>query len=276
MKPRSESMSSIVGPIKAVARKAGIRRAHVATLRMHAERAVLATTSRRQATAAGRILCYHSVGTRKWGVNDVSPDRFRMQIEMALELGYRFVPAAAVAAGEASKTDLAITFDDGLLTVATKAAPILADYAVPWTLFVVTDWTDGRHGFGDGVIMGWSEVERLAAHGVEIGSHSVSHPDFGVLPPEAAQHELGESRRLIEARTGIRTSAFAIPLGQSKNWSSDAQAAARDAGYELVYAQSVVNRTPGTVPRTFITRADHRRQFKAALEGAFDAWEEWV
>lgn len=273
---RVEAVTPIVSPVKEVVRKAGIRRAGVAALRMQAERAVLATTSRRRVAADGRILCYHSIGTRQWGVNDVSPDRFRAQIELALELGYRFVPAAAVAEGRALKTDLAITFDDGLLTVATNAAPILADYGVPWTLFVVADWTDGRHDFGDGVIMGWAEVARLAASGVEIGSHSVSHPDFGSLALASARHELGESRRLIETRTGIRTNAFAIPLGQSKNWSSDAHTAARDAGYELIYAQSVVNRPPGTVPRTFITRADHRRQFKAALEGAFDAWEEWV
>ena len=273
---RVESVTSIGSPIKAVARKAGIRRAGVAALRLHAERAVLATTSRRGTTAAGRILCYHSIGTRQWGVNDVSPDRFRSQIELALKLGYRFVPAAVVAQGKASKSDLAITFDDGLLTVATNAAPILADYGIPWTLFVVADWTDGRHDFGEGVIMSWSDVAWLAGHGVEIGSHSLSHPDFGSLALDAVRRELGESRRLIEARTGIRPNAFAIPLGQSKNWSRDAHEAARDAGYELVYAQSVFNRPPGTVPRTFITRADHRRHFKAAIEGAFDAWEEWV
>ncbi|HVC76696.1 MAG TPA: polysaccharide deacetylase family protein [Candidatus Micrarchaeaceae archaeon] len=269
-------MTSIVNPLKAVARKAGIRRAGVAAMRMKAERAVLAKTSRRRMTADGRILCYHSIGTGRWGVNDVSPARFRAQIEFALELGYRFVPAAAVAGGRALKTDLAITFDDGLLTVATNAAPILAEFGIPWTLFVVTDWTDGRHGFGDGVIMGWAEVARLAAGGVEIGSHSVSHPDFGSLSLASARDELAESRRLIETRTGIRTNAFAIPLGQSKNWSSQAHEVAGDAGYKLIYAQAVVNRPPGTVPRTFITRADDKRHFKAALEGAFDAWEEWV
>jgi peptidoglycan/xylan/chitin deacetylase (PgdA/CDA1 family) len=266
----------MVEPIKAVARKAGLRRAGVAALRMQAERAMLATTATRRAAAAGRVLCYHSIGTEQWGVNDVSPQRFRDQLELALSLGYRFVPAVAIAGGSASAKDLAITFDDGLLSVATTAAPILAEYEVPWTLFVVGDWADGRHGFGDGVVMGWGQVEKLAAQGVEIGSHSMSHPDFGSLSTEAARRELVESRRLIESRTGISTNAFAIPLGQSMNWSADAQAAAREAGYGFVYAQSVLKRPPGTVPRTFITRGDDRRIFKAALEGAFDGWEEWI
>jgi peptidoglycan/xylan/chitin deacetylase (PgdA/CDA1 family) len=269
-------LTTITSPIKAVARKAGIRRAEVAALRMQAERAVLATTSRRHTASAGRILCYHSIGTDLWGVNDVSPARFREHLDAALRLGYRFVPAAMVAEGRASSNDLAITFDDGLLSVATTAAPILADYGIPWTLFVVVDWADGNHDFGDGIVMGWKDVEKLAAIGVEIGSHSVSHPDFGSIPLDAARRELVESRRVIEARTGIRPNAFAIPLGQSGNWSVDAQASAEQAGYELVYAQSVLNRPAGTVPRTFITRVDDRRLFKAALEGAFDGWEEWV
>jgi peptidoglycan/xylan/chitin deacetylase (PgdA/CDA1 family) len=269
-------VTTIVEPMKAVARKAGLRRAGVAALRMQAERAMLATTAKRRASTAGRVLSYHSIGTEQWGVNDVSPQRFRDQLELALRLGYRFVPAGLVASGSAAANDLAFTFDDGLLSVATTAAPILAEYEVPWTLFVVGDWADGRHSFGDGVVMGWTQVEHLAAQGVEIGSHSMSHPDFGLLPPDAARHELVESRRLIEARTGILTTSFAIPLGQSMNWSTAARAAAKEAGYEFVYAQSVLKRPPGTVPRTFITRGDDRRTFKAALEGAFDAWEEWI
>jgi len=269
-------VTTIVQPMKAVARKAGLRRAGVAALRMQAERAMLATTARRRASTTGRVLSYHSIGTEQWGVNDVSPQRFRDQLELALRLGYGFVPASVVASGHAAANDIAFTFDDGLLSVATTAAPILAEYEVPWTLFVVGDWADGRHSFGDGVVMGWSQVEHLAAQGVEIGSHSMSHPDFGQLPPDAARRELVESRRLIEARTGILPTAFAIPLGQSMNWSAAAHAAAFEAGYEYVYAQSVLKRPLGTVPRTFITRGDDRRTFKAALEGAFDKWEEWI
>jgi peptidoglycan/xylan/chitin deacetylase (PgdA/CDA1 family) len=261
---------------RAVARRIGVRRAGFAAFRMQCERTVLATTSRHRLAATGRVLCYHSVGTREWGVNDVTPKRFREHIELALRLGYRFVPARVVAAGKASQKDLAITFDDGLLSVANSGAAILADYGIPWTLFIVLEWIDGRHAFGDGVVMGWAEVERLVAEGVEIGSHSLSHPDFGALGLCAVKRELTESRRMIERRIGINTTAFAIPLGQSTNWSPEAHAAAVQAGYENVYAQSVLKRPAGTVPRTFITRFDDHRTFKAALEGAFDSWEEWL
>ena len=230
----------------------------------------------RRPAATGRILCYHAVGSPEWGINDISPARFRDQIELAAELGYRFVPAASVAHGSASAMDLAVTFDDGLISAATNAAPILAERGVPWTMFIVGGWTEGRHPFGDGVIMGWAEVERLLAAGVEIGSHSMSHPDFGSIAPDIARSELTDSRRLIEGRTGRPVTSFAIPLGQSKNWSPDAAECAEEAGYEIVYAQSVTGRPAGTIPRTFITGIDDRRMFKAAIEGAFDEWEEWL
>jgi peptidoglycan/xylan/chitin deacetylase (PgdA/CDA1 family) len=241
---------------------------------MHAERATLASVATRRPLSTGRILCYHAIGTAQWGVNDISPQRFREQLELALGLGYRFVSAGSIACGVASAYDLAITFDDGLLSAATAAAPLLADYGIPWTMFVVAGWTDGQHEFGDGVVMGWTEVEKLAAQGVEIGSHSASHPDFASLPPDAAYRELVESRWLIEARTGISANAFSIPMGHSMDWSAYADVAATQAGYEFVYALSVLKQPSRTVPRTPITRVDDRRLFKAALEGAFDGWAE--
>ncbi len=262
--------------MKAVARRAGLRRASVAALRMRAERAMLAATAARRKVSTGRVLAYHSIGTKQWGVNDVSQARFRAQLELALRMGYRFVPAAQVANGLASASDLAITFDDGLLSVASTAAPILAGYGIPWTLFIVVDWTDGKHDFGDGVVMGWREIEWLASQGVEIGSHSLSHPDFARLGLGEAGRELTESRLTIQRRIGVAVTEFAIPLGQSMNWSTRARTAAVDAGYEHVYAQSVLKRPRGTVPRTFITRSDNRWTFRAALEGAFDRWEEWI
>ncbi len=229
------------------------------------------TTRRR-----GRILGYHSVGTPAWGVNDVSPARFRHDLEVALAAGYRFVPADEIARTGGQPNALAITFDDGLTSVATNAAPILAETGVPWTLFVVSDWADGKHGFGDGVLLGWREIERLAARGVSVGSHSVSHRNFRTISPDAARHELFESRRVIEARIGIRTSAFAIPMGRARDWTPEAHAAACEAGYETIYANAENRRAPGTVPRTFISRFDDDRIFRAALRGSFDGWEEWL
>lgn len=267
---------TVVKPVKRLAKRVGIRRRRIAALRMKAERSLLALRSSSKQRNTGRILCYHGVDTEQWGVNSVSSAQFREHIEFALQLGYHFVPARLIASGNSTARDLAITFDDGLLSVATNAAPILAEYGVPWSVFVVADWADGRHGFGDRVIMGWTEVERLATQGVEIGSHSMSHPNFGLLSAAEAHRELLDSRRLIQDRIGLDTDTFAIPFGRAANWSRHAQTAASAAGYEVVYANCMSRRPARTTPRTMISRFDHKHLLKAALTGAFDDWQEWI
>lgn len=257
----------------------GMRRAQIAAGRMYAERNLLAIGSvfgDRPARTTGRILCYHSSGTPAWGVNDVRPADLRRHVETALGMGYRFVAADEIRRTGSNDRDLAITFDDGLSSVAANAAPILREFQIPWTLFVVTGWADGTHNFGDGLLLGWREIESLATQGATIGSHSVTHRNFRHLTADEVQYELFESRRAIMDRTGIPATSFAIPFGQSVDWSPEATAAATAVGYEAIYAQSEYRRPPGTVARTFITRFDDERIFRAVLRGVFDSWEEWL
>lgn len=256
------------------ARALGLRRGNVEAARMAVERHTLARIKPCH-DVPGRILCYHSVGTPAWGVNDVRPARFERQLHAALDSGYTFVPARELAGG-GNRRQLAITFDDGVMSVLENAAPVLRDLHIPWALFIVAGWTEGRHAFGPGAIMGWEAVEKAAAMGATIGSHSMSHPRFASLSGEQARYELEESRRLIEQRLRLEVEEFAIPFGQSDDWSASLSALARNAGYERIYAQAQITRPPGTAGRSFVTRFDGDRVFNAVLEGRFDRWEEWT
>jgi len=261
--------------IKRLLRRAGLRRHRVAAARMFLERNVLAATHRGDAREGGRILCYHSLGQPRFGVNDVSPGLFRRQIELALGAGFRFVAPEVLARTGGGARDLAVTFDDGLRSVLTHGAPILAEYGIPWAVFVVSDWANGGGGWPDATVLSWRDLEHVRSV-AEIGSHSASHPDIGGVGAEQLAHELGESRRAIARHLGIEVTSFAIPFGQSANWSATAQEAARAAGYDLVYAQAEQTRPAGTIPRTFVTRFDRLGVFRSLLAGAFDHWEEWV
>jgi peptidoglycan/xylan/chitin deacetylase (PgdA/CDA1 family) len=261
--------------LKGLLRSTGLRRAHVATARLCCERNLLAFSRPRRARDVGRILCYHSIGQPEWGVNDVAPEQLRRHIELALDSGLRFVPASELARTGGGKKDIAITFDDGMRSVLSNAAPILAEYKVPWSLFVVSDWAEGKGVWGPEVVLLWRDIEKLLHAGVELGSHSVTHPDFTHLEASRITDELGTSRRVIGERLGITPSSFAIPFGQSMNWPALAAKAAHDTGYDVVYAQAEDTRPAGTVPRTFVTRFDGDRIFRALLNGAYDRWEEW-
>jgi peptidoglycan/xylan/chitin deacetylase (PgdA/CDA1 family) len=252
-----------------------VRRHRIAALRACGERALLAVRDAQQHNAGGRILAYHGVGTPNWGVNSVTPAQFRRHIETALASGYRFMPAAAIARGEGSAKDLAITFDDGLASVAEHAAPILSAYGIPWTFFIVTEYAEGRHPFPPGVTLDWKGIEGVAAHGATIGSHSATHRNFSTLSADEAAHELFTSRRVIEERLGVRVTEFAIPFGRGRDWNATAHQHAHAAGYDLIYAYCHDRRYPGTIARTGILSCDGDRFFRAALRGAFDQWEEW-
>lgn len=261
--------------LKKIARTAGLERRHVAPPRMYCERLSLATFGARRQRLGGRILAYHTLGQGEWGVNDVSPLQFRRHLDLALKLGYRFVPASVIAANGGGPKDLAVTFDDGARSIRTNAAPILREYGIPYTVFPVTDWAEGKVDYFVGRVMTWREMGELAAEGAEIGSHSVSHPDFSQISHERFEQELGESRRIIQTRLGCTPEAFAVPFGQAGNWPAAAAVAARAAGYAQVYAQAEETRPAGTIARTFVSRFDGDYVFKALLFGAFDWWEEW-
>jgi peptidoglycan/xylan/chitin deacetylase (PgdA/CDA1 family) len=262
--------------IKQAFRSVGLKKSNLALLRTCCERNVLARVKRPRDRGVGRILCYHSIGQPAWGVNDVSPQRFRRHIELALEHGYRFVPASRVVETGGATKELAITFDDGLKSVMTEAAPILKQYGIPWTVFVVSDWCEQPRNIAPATFLEWRDVESVMASGAEIGSHSVTHPNFSRLSRGEMQDELGRSRQVIAERVGAAAPTFAIPFGQSGDWTAAAAAEARAAGYTTIYAQAEETRPEGTIARTFVTKFDDARIFSALLGGAFDRWEEWV
>ena len=243
--------------------------------RIRAERwALAARTAGRTPAKQGRILAYHSIGTPGWGVNDVTPRDFERHLQIAVDDGWSFATPAEVIA-EPSKPQLALTFDDGAISVLTHAAPVLRHHGIPGTAFVVTGWADGQHPDGNELVLDWRGVRALREAGMSLASHSVTHPDFGRLEPGEARRELEVSREQMRRLLDAETDEFAIPLGQSGNWTQAAGRAAAEAGYTTVYAQSVNARPEGTVARTFITRIDRPMLFRAALAGAYDDWEEW-
>jgi peptidoglycan/xylan/chitin deacetylase (PgdA/CDA1 family) len=266
----------MIEAVKQLVRKTGLERRHVEAARMYGERQFLALSPMPRARQRGRILCFHSVGQPEFGVNDVTPERFRAHIELALALGYRFVPPAEIAGTGGEPMDLAVSFDDALKSVLTQADPILREYNIPYSVFVVSEWSEQKLDWQTTGVLSWDELGRMREAGVELGSHSATHRDFGEIDIERAKGEFEQSRLTMEARLGFTPDVFAIPFGQSRNWNDAADKAAREIGFSTIYAQAEETRPPGTVPRTFITHFDDERLFKAALRGAYDRWEEWT
>lgn len=169
------------------------------------------------------VLTYHSLD-RSGSPVSLQPERFREQVEWLAAGDVRVVGLADLLTLPAEADAVALTFDDGFRNFAERAWPLLRERSLPVTLFVVADHAGGRNDWGpsgereavpDLPLLGWDELGRLAEGGVELGAHTLGHPDLTGLDRPAVEREVAGSADRIEAETGRRPRCFAYPYGRA-------------------------------------------------------------
>lgn len=132
---------------------------------------------------------------------------------------------------------LAITFDDCYHNNL-DAARCLARYRLPATFFIPTayvgtcrafDWDRGLPKLPN---LSWDDVRAIADLGFDIGSHTVSHANLGMVTIEQARMELGESRDVLERQLRRPVRWFAYPYGGKQHLRPEYVPLIREAGYE--------------------------------------------
>ncbi len=185
------------------------------------------------------VLGYHGVATSRLrddlSLLQVSPARFRKQIEALLSAGFSFLTMAEFArradGGVPEPGLAAITFDDGMRNNHSIALPILREYGIPATVYVTIGFIGGVSPWigaqGDGAMMCEPELRDLVAAGWELGAHTMTHPDMSTLDYAACRGEIEQSREELARIAGTAVETFAYPFGR---YGPDAVAAARDSG----------------------------------------------
>jgi peptidoglycan/xylan/chitin deacetylase (PgdA/CDA1 family) len=163
----------------------------------------------------------------------VRPADFVRQIERLRSWGYELVTfgelADRVAAGAAAGA-AALTFDDGLADNFETLAPLLDRESAPATVFVVSGWLGRQHPTASWArMLTPDEVRSLRGEGVEIGAHTVSHPDLAEVPYATALEELCGSKRALEELLAEPVEVAAYPYGSAN---AETRAAAREAGFK--------------------------------------------
>ena len=97
-------------------------------------------------------------------------------------------------------------------------------------------------------------LRTLAANGVEIGAHSVSHPILANIDDAQARLEMIDSKAQLEAITGRPVRYFAYPNGKvGMDFDERHTRMAREAGYAAAFASSTLAATahhdPYQIPR---------------------------
>ncbi len=156
----------------------------------------------------------------------VTIDRFREQMGWLAENGYRSLTLDDVLApGCPLEKGVVITFDDGWADNFSHALPILGEFGLGATVFVVTGFV-GTTGYLD-----WERLREMSGCGISLQSHTVSHRPLEELGDDEVAEELGASKKALEDRLGTAVDFVSMPQG---SWNRRILGAARAAGYRGV------------------------------------------
>ena len=209
------------------------------------------------------VLMYHSVEAYDQDPYQVTvhPHRFGRQLRWLRRRGLRGVAMSellrARREGRADRL-VGLTFDDGYGDFATEVLPALRAYGWTATVFVVAGALV-RHNSWDEPgprkpLMTAEQVRRVAAEGVEIGSHSLAHVRLPEVSAARLAEEVGRSRSALAELTGGPVDGFCYPYGSFGAREVEAVRAA-GYGYACAVGRSVLS-GPHAVPRTFVGDRD--------------------
>lgn len=209
------------------------------------------------------VLCYHAVSEAWERTLAVAPGGLEPLLARLLRRGFRPASAGEVVLGRGRL--LHVTFDDAFTSVA-RALPVLERLGVPATVFACASYADDGRPLavpelaadaarlpGELATMRWEELGGLVERGVEVGSHTSTHPHLPGLSDGELARELGESRQRLEDRLRRPCRFLAYPYGEED---TRVRIAARAAGYEAAFTLVGTPGDPFRVPRVGIWRKD--------------------
>lgn len=189
------------------------------------------------------ILAYHSIAETNNNLYSpwcVTPKTFHQHMAILKQNNYHAITTgdlvARLASGRpAPRKCVVITFDDGMRDFKDNAVPILAQFGFPATLYVVAGLIGRTSRWlaplneGDRSILSAAELRDLDTAGIEIGGHSMTHPEMDILAQDDALYELVNCREILEDTIGKRVRSFAYPHGYATD---KTRKQARQAGYQ--------------------------------------------
>lgn len=219
-------------------------------------------TSRRG--PAAWVAMYHSVSDcpdDPYNVT-VSPRRLGRQLAWMTGRGLRGVSVRELLAARARGAErglVGLTFDDGFADFASTALPVLRRWGCTATVFVLPGRLGGENGWEAcgprKPLLDSDGIRRIAAAGMEVASHGLTHLDLTRATDEVLRSEVDGSRRQLAGITGREVEGFCYPYGYMDE---RVATAVRRAGYR--YACSISPGPAGcgdfALPRIHLGRAD--------------------
>lgn len=223
------------------------------------------------------VLLYHSVAELAPSPQEAAR-AFRGQMSFLKRSGYRTLTPGefvkGLADGEWPRRSIFLTFDDGCLDFHDVAWPILREFGMTATVFLVHDALEGGIEAWRGPtypvmppVCTWKEVLAMRGQGVHYGSHTLSHVELNKAAPAEVAAQVARSKELLEQGLGDEVALFSYPYGAT---SSEARAAVEAAGYQAAFGVSPVAPTRFDLFRRIVKPARMLTTFKLRVSRAYE------
>ncbi len=169
------------------------------------------------------VLMYHRVTDSDTRPSTVSVDRFRAQMGMLHEKRFHAMTCGEVSEWISARRPLparpvVITFDDGYRNNYEHAFPIMKEFHLKATVFLVGNSVGAWNSWEKDStlpkypLMGVPEIREMANAGFEFGSHTLNHHAMNQIPLDKAKEEIALSKRFLEDLLGIPIISFSYPF----------------------------------------------------------------
>lgn len=182
------------------------------------------------------ILCYHRVIPKPTSAYDLTPEQLEVHFQYFKTNGYTPITASQYLEYRKKpvlfpEKPVVLTFDDGSKSHYTQVLPLLKKYGFKATFYLFTNATHGSKTRW----LTWDEISEISKAGMDIGSHTVSHPYLTFRDKMNDQQykiwlekELIQSKKILEEKLNTRVNTVAYPFGLYDN---EVEAVAIRAGY---------------------------------------------
>ncbi len=139
------------------------------------------------------------------------PFVFEQQMITLKNAGYKFIFPSEINEflnDDSEQKYVVVSFDDGYRTFYSYTYPIIKKHGIKSVNYIIYNFI-GRQNNMDA----WM-IEQLVKDGlVEVGSHTLNHPDLTSISEEQLKSEIIDSKNLLEKRFNTKVTSFCYPYG---------------------------------------------------------------
>ena len=174
------------------------------------------------------VLNYHQINDRDKNSLTTNVEQFQCQMKYLHDNGYNTITPTQLAdylegKGSLPEKPVLITFDDGYRDNYKNAYPILKDYGMTATIFLISDYVNTYPNY-----VTWDEVLEMQENGIVMQSHTLNHEELTKVPQGELYTYLTNSKLALEWYTKQPAEFIAYPCG---SYSDAVIENAKKAGY---------------------------------------------